>query len=62
MVERLESDAGVSLEESVELFENGLALTKECVDRLDGMQSRIDDLDKQLEAVLRKPLFGDGNE
>ncbi len=62
IVERLESDTGVSLEESVKLFEDGLTLTKECVDRLDSMQSRIDDLDKQLDAVLRKPLFGDGNE
>ena len=42
IVERLESDTGVSLEESVKLFEDGLTLTKECVDRLDSMQSRIE--------------------
>lgn len=62
IVERLESDSSVSLEDSIQLFESGLALTKQCVDSLNGMQSQIADLNKQLDIILQQPLFGDNNE
>ncbi|MBD5132301.1 MAG: exodeoxyribonuclease VII small subunit [Clostridiales bacterium] len=62
IVDKLESDAGVSLEESVALFESGLKLTKTCVDELDGMQARINDLNKQLDEILSRPVLGERDE
>lgn len=62
IVDRLESDAGVTLEDSMKLYEDGLKLTKECVDNLSAMQSRIADLNKQLDYILQQPLFGDRDE
>lgn len=62
IVAKLESDANVSLEDSISLFENGLELTKQCVDSLNGMQSQINDLNKRLDLILQQPLFGDRDE
>lgn len=62
IADKLESDAGVSLEDSIALFESGLALTKECAESLTAAQVRINDLNKQLDSILRQPLFGEGNE
>lgn len=62
IVTKLESDANVSLEDSIALFENGLELTKQCVDSLNGMQSQINDLNKQLDLILQQPLFGERDE
>ncbi|MCX4313189.1 MAG: exodeoxyribonuclease VII small subunit [Clostridia bacterium] len=62
IADKLESDAGISLEDSMRMFEDGLALTKECVDSLGAVQSKINELNKQLDGILRQPLFGDGNE
>lgn len=62
IVDKLESDAGVSLEESMELYKQGLELTKKCVDDLNSVQTEINDLNKQLDAILSRPLFGDDNE
>lgn len=62
IVDKLENDQSVSLEDSMALFERGLALTKECADSLSAVEARISDLNKQLDDILRKPLFGDGNE
>lgn len=62
IVDKLESDPTVSLQDGMTLFEDGLKLTKECVDMLNATRERIADLDKQLEAVLKNPLFGDRDE
>lgn len=62
IADKLESDAGISLEESMRLYEDGLALAADCVDSLDAVQAKIAELNKQLDGILRRPLFGDGNE
>ncbi|MCH5165756.1 MAG: exodeoxyribonuclease VII small subunit [Clostridiales bacterium] len=62
IVEKLESDSSVSLEDSMKLYESGLELTKECVQDLNAMQSRISDLNRQLDSILQQPLFGDRDE
>ena len=62
IVNRLESDQGVTLEDSMSLYEDGLKLTKECVESLALMQSRIAELNKQLDLVLCMPPFGDSDE
>ena len=62
VVDKLEGDSGVSLEESMSLFESGLALTKECMESLNAAEARIADLNKQLDAILRRPLFGEDDE
>lgn len=62
IADKLENDPSVSLEDSMALFESGLALTKKCADSLSAITERIDDLNKQLDEILRKPLFGDGND
>lgn len=59
IVDKLESD--VSLEESMKLFENGLALTKECIDELNRSQQSIAQLKKQLDTVLDS-VSGGGDE
>ncbi len=62
LVDRLESDAGVSLEESIKLYEDGLKLTRECVSDLNAMQARITDLNRQLDLILQQPAGGEYNE
>lgn len=62
IVDKLEGDPSLSLEDGMALFENGLKLTKECVEELNVTRERIADLDRQLEAVLDNPLFGGDNE
>lgn len=62
LVDRLESDAGVSLEESIKLYEDGLKLTRECVSDLNAMQARIADLNRQLDIILQQPAGGEYNE
>lgn len=62
IVDRLESDADVSLEESMSLFEEGLGLTKDCIAGLNAMQARVSDLNKQLDCILQQPVFGEENE
>ncbi|MCM1367430.1 MAG: exodeoxyribonuclease VII small subunit [Roseburia sp.] len=60
IVDTLESD--VSLEEGMKLFEQGLALTKECMDDLNATQARIAELKKQLDIISVQSVFGDGDE
>lgn len=62
IVNKLENDPGVTLEDSMSLYEDGLKLTKECVESLAQMQTRIAELNKQLDLVLCKPPFGDNDE
>ena len=62
IVDKLEGDPSLSLEDGMALFEDGLKLTKECVEELNVTRERIADLDRQLEAVLENPLFGGDNE
>ena len=57
IVSRLENDSDVTLEDSMSLYEQGLKLTKECVDDLSGLSSRIAELNNQLDLIL-----GDNNE
>ncbi|MCH5162994.1 MAG: exodeoxyribonuclease VII small subunit [Clostridiales bacterium] len=57
IVEKLESD--VSLEEGMRLFEQGLKLTKDCIDELNRTQENISSLKKQLGEVL---LYSPGEE
>ncbi len=52
IVDKLESD--VSLEEGMRLFESGLALTRECLGKLDSAQTEIDELKGQLDLILEK--------
>ena len=61
IVDKLESDAGISLEDSMDLYESGLKLTKDCVADLNNMQARISDLNKQLDAIL-SPSVGERDE
>ncbi len=62
IVDKLEGDPSLSLEDGMALFEDGLKLTKECVEELNVTRERIADLDRQLETVLDNPLFGGDNE
>lgn len=62
IVDKLEGDPSLSLEDGMALFEDGLKLTKECVEELNVTRERIADLDRQLETVLNNPLFGGDNE
>lgn len=62
IVGKLEADPDVTLEESMKLFEDGLALTKSCVDELDAMQARINALNKQLDIILRRSASGECDE
>ncbi len=59
IVDKLENDPGVTLEDSMDLFESGLGLTKECVDGLNAMQERIAALNDRLDIIMGKPPFGD---
>lgn len=54
IVDKLESD--VSLEEGMRLFESGLALTRECLGKLDSAQTEIDELKGQLDLILEKSV------
>lgn len=54
IVDKLESD--VSLEEGMRLFESGLALTRECLGKLDSAQAEIDELKDQLDLILEKSV------
>lgn len=62
IVSKLENDSDVTLEDSMNLFEQGLKLTKECVDDLSRLSARISDINKQLDLVLCAPPFGDSDE
>lgn len=57
IVSKLENDQSVTLEDSMSLFEQGLKLTKECVDDLTALSARIAELNNQLDLIL-----GDNNE
>ncbi|MDE7164567.1 MAG: exodeoxyribonuclease VII small subunit [Clostridiales bacterium] len=57
IVSKLENDSDVTLEDSMSLFEQGLKLTKECVNELSELSSRIAELNNQLDLIL-----GDNNE
>lgn len=52
IVSRLENDSDVTLEDSMSLYEQGLKLTKECVDDLSALSSRIAELNNQLDLIL----------
>ncbi|MDE6401252.1 MAG: exodeoxyribonuclease VII small subunit [Clostridiales bacterium] len=62
LVDKMENDASVSLEDSMKLYEDGLKLTKECVNDLNAMQERISALNRQLDIILQQPAFGEYNE
>ena len=57
IVSKLENDSDVTLEDSMSLFEQGLKLTKECVNDLSELSSRIAELNNQLDLIL-----GENNE
>lgn len=50
IVEMLESD--VSLADSMKLFENGLNITKECIDELNKTREDLASLEERLNTVL----------
>ena len=52
IVDKLESGSDISLEDSMSLFEQGLALTGECVNELNAMQNRIAELNDKLDIIL----------
>lgn len=52
IVDKLESDKTVTLEDSMSLFENGIKITRECVDDLNAMQARIAALNKELDLII----------
>lgn len=52
IVDRLEGDKSVTLEDSMSLFESGIAITRECVDSLNAMQARISALNKELDLII----------
>ncbi|MCH5155544.1 MAG: exodeoxyribonuclease VII small subunit [Clostridiales bacterium] len=62
IVSRLENDSAVTLEDSIGLYESGLKIAKECVDDLAQLNTRISELNKQLDLVLCMPPFGDSDE
>ena len=52
IVGRLENDQGVTLEDSIGLYESGLKIAKGCVDDLTALSARIAELNKQLDLVF----------
>ncbi len=50
VVAKLESD--ISLEDGMALFENGIKLTKECIDELDRTRGHIESLKGELDKIL----------
>lgn len=52
IVSRLENDSDVTLEDSMALYERGLKLTKECVDKLSLLSARIAELNGKLDLIL----------
>ena len=62
IVEKLENDASVTLEDSMSLFEQGLALTGECVNDLNEMQARIAALNNKLDTILGRAGDGEKND
>ena len=60
VVERL-SKEGVSLEESLALYEEGVALVRECNARLEGAQRRITVLKMNADGeITEEPFEGEG--
>lgn len=57
IVGRLESE--ISLEESIKLFEDGLALTKQCIDELGITQKLIDELQGKLDLIISQGVGDD---
>lgn len=51
ILEKLESD-DCSLEETIELYEEGLTLTKFCYDKLNNAELRIKEINKSLKGEL----------
>lgn len=51
ILEKLESD-DVTLEETINLYEEGLALTKFCYDKLNNAELRIKEINKSLKGEL----------
>jgi exodeoxyribonuclease VII small subunit len=51
ILEKLESD-DVSLDETIKLYEEGLALTKFCYDKLTNAELRIKEINKSLKGSL----------
>lgn len=62
IADKLENDPTVTLEQSMALYEDGLRITRECVDELNGMQSRIAELNKKLDLILTVPASGEDDE
>lgn len=50
ILEKLESD-DVTLEETIKLYEEGLALTKFCYDKLNNAELKIKEINKTLKGV-----------
>ena len=62
IVQRLENDSDVTLEDSMSLYESGLKIAKDCVEDLSLLNTRIAELNKQLDLVLTIPPFSDNDE
>ena len=56
IVDKLEGD--VSLEEGMKLFDNGLALTEECIEYLNKTKATLAELNAKLDIILGE----DGND
>lgn len=55
LLTKLESD-GVSVEEGIALFENGIALTKDCLRELNATKGKITQLKKEMDKLIEQPL------
>lgn len=60
IVSELERE-GTTLERGMELFEKGIALTRECLDELGRSKGRITELKKQMDGML-ETAYGEENE
>ena len=55
-------DAGVTFDESLQMFEKGVRLSKECMDILQAGQGKITEIKKSLDALTESPLDLEGAE
>lgn len=55
LLARLESDS-VSVEEGIALFEQGVALTKDCLSELGETKGKITQLKKEMDKLIEQPL------
>lgn len=60
LVGKLEED-GVSIEDGIKLFENGLTLTKECLAYLNEHKGKITRLKVEMDKLFEEDYEGNGN-